>query len=313
MNRENGEQTEHLEYIIGLDGGGTKTAAAVCGLHGNLLERFTAGASNLNGASAESVGQSFSHIFNRLEQSRGLAFCRAVCLGSAGAGSPQVREELEKQIRLCGYKGPLLVTGDHRTALYGALSGAPGLILISGTGSICCGRNAEGEERRSGGFGYRIDDAGSGYDIGRRILSEAVRAEDGRSAPTALTGFLFKAVRADSVNDIVRFVYADATGKKEIAALAPLLTRACAEGDAAALRIADECGEELFRLAVPVVEKLGLHETSAAFAGSILKKDPYVRKALSGCLAKVYPNLRRTEPIGDAALGAAHMALALLA
>lgn len=301
------------EYVAGLDGGGTKTAVAVCDLQGNLLERFTEGAVNFNGASAESVGESFSRIFAELERTRGLENCRAVCLGAAGAGNPGIRGKLEKQIRSCGFRGPLLVTGDHRTALYGALGDSAGLILIAGTGSICCGRNDAGEERRSGGYGYLFDDAGSGYFIGRQILSAAAHADDGRSGPTALTELLFEALHADGMDDVIRSVYGDKTGKREIAALAPLLTRACGLGDAAALKIADRCGDELFRLAVPVVEKLGLREETAAFAGSILRKDPCVRGALSGRLRKAYPALSQIDPLNDAAFGAARIALALSA
>lgn len=303
---------KNVEYVAGLDGGGTKTAVAVCDLQGKPLGRFTEGATNFNGASAESVGESLSRIFAELERTRGLENCRAICLGAAGAGNPEVRGELEKRIRLCGFRASLLVTGDHRTALYGALGGSAGLIVIAGTGSICHGRNSDGEERRAGGYGYRIDDAGSGYDIGRGILSAAARADDGRSDPTALTGLLFESLKTDGMDGVVRRVYDGKTGKREIAALAPLLTRACGLGDETALKIADRCGGELFRLAVPVVEGLGLRKETAAFAGSILKKDPYVRKALSERLARAYPDLRQTDPRGDAAFGAAQMALALV-
>ena len=39
----------------------------------------------------------------------------------------------------------IIVIGDSEIALYGATEGEPGLIIIAGTGSICCGINGRGK------------------------------------------------------------------------------------------------------------------------------------------------------------------------
>jgi N-acetylglucosamine kinase-like BadF-type ATPase len=73
---------------------------------------------------------------------------------------------------------------DTVTALAGASSAQPGVVVIAGTGSIAYGRLADGREAQAGGWGYMMGDEGSGYDIGREALRAATQAQDGRSAFT---------------------------------------------------------------------------------------------------------------------------------
>ena len=296
-------------YVAGLDGGGTKTAVSICDLSGAEQERFSVGPVNYNGTDARLVEESMAKIFARLAQSRGLKNCRALCLGAAGISNPAVRGKLEPLIRRCGYKNELILTGDQQTALYGAMGEPCGVILIAGTGSICYGRNREGKECRTGGCGYRIDDGGSGYAIGREILSAAVRAMDGRARPTVLTALLAGRWTLTTRDEIVRFVYDPKTGKKEIASLAGLLAEAWEQKDAAAIAIARRCVSELYGMASPVVRDLELQNGRFSWAGGILSNQAFLRDRLLERLRRNFPELKCAAPKNDAAFGAAGMAL----
>jgi N-acetylglucosamine kinase-like BadF-type ATPase len=223
-----------------------------------------------------------------------------------------VAERLTAAIRETGYAGELQLTGDHVTALCGGVDGLQGMILIAGTGSICYGRNEDGRSHRAGGFGHLIDDEGSGYSIGRDVLAAVVRAEDGRSAPTALTRLAFERLQAESVRDIVGFVYDPARNKKDIAALAPLLSEACEAGDGAALAIAGSSARSLLQLVVPVAEKLSLQAGPLALAGSVLLRNEYVRGALERLLAQRFPGMNCFPARHDAAHGALRLAISRL-
>ena len=61
---------------------------------------------------------------------------------------------------------------------------------------------------RIGGWGYLLDSAGSGYDIGRQALEAALRAQDGRGCPTALSAKLADALGAP-VQDSLTRLYAE--------------------------------------------------------------------------------------------------------
>ena len=297
------------QYVIGMDGGGTKTAVALLDLSGRELARYAAGPMNYNGVPAETVEESIRQSLREIGREHPLAGCAALCVASAGAGNPEIRARLKQDVRACGYAARLLVAGDEQAALAGAIDGPRGMILIAGTGSICCGRNELGERRRSGGYGHLIDDVGSGYAIGRDILSAAVRAADGRNGPTVLTELLCARAGLGGTEEIVRFVYGAHTAKSDIASLAKLLPEACRQGDGTALRIVEKSARGLAELPMPVARELGLTDAKLALCGSILQKDPFIRETFRKRLREALPGVECAEPLRDAAAGAALMAL----
>jgi len=299
-----------IRYVDGLDGGGTKTAVIIADLSGKILHSFNSGAMNYNGESDINVNRNFADIFGEISSKLdGLDGCGAVCIGAAGVSNPAARAALEQAVRGVGYNGPLTITGDHQTALYGALGKPCGMILIAGTGSICYGKNSQGDEHRTGGFGYLIDDEGSGYAIGRDILSAVVRAYDGRMGKTVLSEMVLGALGLTSIQELIGFIYSKETNKRDIAALSSCLTLACERQDAVAAGIAEKCSTKLQQLVAPVAEKLGLLEGELAIAGSILLKDKYIRNGLVRKTREAYPEMKCVIPRNSAAYGAALMAI----
>ena len=298
-----------MAFIIGIDGGGTKTAVTVAHDGQDEPTTFTVGPINYNGGDAEAIAASFADIFQRAKLiCNRLEDVAHICIGAAGVSNPIVAGHLEKHVRENGYTGPLTITGDQETALYGALNAMQGIILIAGTGSICFGVNEQGERHRTGGFGHLIDDEGSGYSIGRDLLSILVQAEDGRVTDSIIPALVYEQLGFRAVSEIIGFVYDKHTTKKEIAQLAPIMTAACESGDAKALELAERCGARLFELAVPVIERLKLQDSPIAIAGSVLQRSRFVKEALERKLARSYPQMKLILPIKDAAYGAVLLA-----
>ncbi|XID93510.1 N-acetylglucosamine kinase [Paenibacillaceae bacterium WGS1546] len=299
-----------MKYAAGLDGGGTKTAVTIVDGQGREIRSFVSGAINYNGQDEESVRRSLEEIFRTIgEACRGLANCARVCIAAAGVSNPSVAPKLTSLARSCGYAGELTIVGDQEAALVGAHEGASGIILIAGTGSICYGRNEAGETHRAGGCGYLIDDEGSGYSIGRDLLAAVVRMHDGRLPPTAIAPLVYERLKTDSVRELIAFVHHRNTNKRDIAALASLLSDACDAGDAAALAIARRSAESLRELVLPVANKLILRRGSLALAGSVLLRNRYVREELLTLLRLDLPELNVYPARKDAAWGAVRIAL----
>ena len=303
-----------MSYVIGIDGGGTKTEVVITDLELKELHRFTAGAINLNGKSEAGVQQSFHDIAAEIS-SRNLEWpdCRYIAIGAAGISNPVVKKQLEKYIRSMGYSGPLTIVGDQETALYGAHQlgkGDSGVILIAGTGSICFGKSKSGSMHRVGGFGYLLDDEGSGYSIGRDILTAVLQASDGRAEPTIFQQLVFEKMQLNSIQEIVGFVYAPTMSKGDIAAIAPLLSTALSEGDHAALKIADKSAASLVELVVPIMEQFGAEEGAPiAFAGSVLLKNERIQQAVVEQIGIRYPHISCYPAKQDAAFGAVLLAI----
>lgn len=297
------------QYYAGWDGGGTKTLCRVLYQDGTAPQPFTAGALNPNGTVAGQCEATVADLLrNMAALPGGLDACRMLCIGAAGISNPATRVHLQNALQAGGYHGPVTFTGDQQTALYGALGGPGGIVLIAGTGSICYGQSTDGREARSGGWGHLINDEGSAYALGRDILRAVVRAADGRAPATALTELVAQRLGAPGVQPVIRFTYAPTTTKKEIAALAPLLDPALQQGDAAAQAIIAHAADELTLMAAAAMQPLGLQTGSMALLGSVLQKNETLRAAVITRLTAQFPTLIFPEPVGDAADGAAVMA-----
>ncbi|MFM9332406.1 BadF/BadG/BcrA/BcrD ATPase family protein [Paenibacillus mesotrionivorans] len=301
-------------FAVGLDGGGTKTTVTVMDAGGRIVREFTADGINYNGRKEADVEQALHSIYAELAAvCGGLRHIRHMVIGAAGISNPAIPGRLTAAVRSHGYTGPLRIIGDHEAALHGAFGGGPGMLLIAGTGSVCFGCSAAGETGRAGGFGHLIDDEGSAYSIGRRLLSAAVRAWDGREPPTVISRLLQERHQLAGPGEIVGFTYGPATGKKEIAALAPILEEACNLSDAAALAIAEASAAALVELVAALADRLGLQAGPLTLSGSVLLRNPYVRSAFDLQLAAALPRMRLVLPRLHAAAGAAAMALELSA
>ena len=168
----------------GWDGGGTKTEVCLLDETGRIASAVF-GPLNPNGAARDRVPETVKACVNYMkEQAGSLSEIAGLVVGMAGISNLSARSLLENALADVGWTGPLRLLGDQEIALAGAVEG-PGMLLIAGTGSVCCGRDAAGNLFRVGGYGYLIDDCGSGWAIGRDILSAVVRAEDGRAAKLA--------------------------------------------------------------------------------------------------------------------------------
>ena len=294
-----------MQYIIGIDGGGTKTAVAIATLDLQVKHEFVVGAINVNGGDKVTIAQHFTEMFAEIKQHCGeLDAVKHICIGAAGISNPEVTTFIKEQLVQNGYSGESTIVGDQETALYGAQNAMSGIILIAGTGSICFGVNAQGERHRTGGYGYLIDDEGSGYAIGRDLLATLVQVEDGRLTDSIIPKLVYEQLDMATVQEIIRFVYDKQTTKKDIAKLAPIMSIACEQGDKQALAIADKAAEQLLALIVPVAEKLKMQNASIAIAGSVIQKSTWVKQALEQKLQVRLPGSKLIMPIKDAAYGA---------
>ena len=291
-------------YVIGIDGGGTKTRVAVCAPDGTLLRQETLGAFNLSAIGEDGFRRRTEEILALCGDMRG---CGAICVGGAGVSGAAAGEILRADLAAHGFAGKLLLCGDHEIALAGAMQ-TPGCVLIAGTGSVCYGKNAAGETFRCGGGGHIIDDPGSGYTLGRDALAAALRTEDGRLSENALHAAVMDAVGGHDIQGIFDFVYFSRRGKSDIAALAPLVLRCAEQGDAVSLAILRRGAAELARLVSAVTGRLGLgNKSPCALAGGLLAENNIYRRTVCEALA---PFCRPAEPEHGALFGAVQLALA---
>lgn len=289
-----------MKIVAGIDGGGTSTTLVLSEGNGLETERRTFGPFNLNSIGEERYRELLSEILDTIARA---GDCAMVCIGAAGISNPGVREIALETGEKYGLSGKLLIRGDQEIALYGAMSGKAGAILISGTGSICNGRGKNGEIIRVGGWGHLIDDVGSGYSIGRDVLKAVVRAYDGRGEKTLLTESVQYHWKVWDMEGIIAKTYST-LDKSNIADLSRIAEEAAGKGDQAALKLLEENAKELCGLVETMYDRLGEDTLQLCLMGGMLSHDTIFKKMVTERL-KGYRGILLKAPDMDAAAGAA--------
>lgn len=302
-----------MNYIIGIDGGGTKTALKLADDKGNFILSSEGGPCNINSMKKETVQDMLIELISNAVKDADITLdqVKAVCIGTAGVDRPEDRKILEDMIRATGFKGEVIVTNDAETALYGGVGGGEGIMLISGTGSICFGRNELGESKRAGGWGHIIGDEGSGYYIGINAINKVAKAYDGMEESTVMTELILEHLKLESPEGLIDYVYRSGAGKSEIASLAKIVDEAYKEGDTAAEEILLKSAFELFLSCKAVIDYLKLNnkEVSLAVNGSVIVHNKCVSNEFRRLMTKNYPRVSIIDMKHNAAWGAVLMGM----
>ncbi|HEU5103359.1 MAG TPA: BadF/BadG/BcrA/BcrD ATPase family protein, partial [Roseiflexaceae bacterium] len=257
-------------YILGIDGGGTKTQAAIVDQSGRLCGAGRGGPSNYDDVGVAAARENIlaSVAAARAQANLDARPFDAVFLGMAGVVSPADRAAIHQIARDLDLAATDRIGVDHdcRAALAGALSGRAGIVLIAGTGSSCFGVNWAGESWRAGGWGQLIADEGSGYWLGVEALRAAVRAYDGRGPDTLLLGRTRERLALDDMNEIMHRLYVSGMSRAEIAALAPLVVSAAREMDAVATQLIRQGVSDLADCVLAVARRLGMADAPCELA-----------------------------------------------
>jgi N-acetylglucosamine kinase len=193
----------------------------------------------------------------------------------------------------------VLAAGLHKTNGWG-------VVMLSGTGSFCKGRNSRGEEKHVGGWGPLVGDEGSGYDIAREAIAAAVRAHESRGPVTRLGDMILASLELDSFADLKKRLYRPPIKRHVVAGLAPLVFEAAEAGDAVAGEILDDCARRLRLLATPVLEGLfGADERfPIVLSGGVLRRAGRVTDALVSELKAIRPRANAFVPALQPVTGA---------
>ena len=202
----------------------------------------------------------------------------------------------------------VVATGDERTALRGAFPNGAGIVLISGTGMICLGRNNSGAEHRCGGWGWRLDGAGAAFDLGHQGLQLTLQMADGRIPDHDLRRQLWRELDCSSSADIKALVVQPSFGPANFAQLAPSVVAAADGGHSGAQAIVTRSAQALASSVNTVSRTLQLTEPAVVGLGGGLKHLPSFQHAVASALGETLPGARWTNPSGDACSGALTMA-----
>ena len=295
-------------FYLGVDGGGTSVEAVVSDAGLSVLGRGAGGPSNYQVIGLDRALSSLKEAVAAALAAAGVGVhqVRGAFFGAAGVDRLADAAALRPAVERLLPGVPVEVDNDGIAALAGATGGQPGVVVISGTGSIALGVNAAGRRGRSGGWGHILGDEGGGYDIGRRALAAVTRAADGRGPATALTRVLLGHLGIEDPDALFRRTYIEGLEVHEIAALAPLVVAVARAGDAVARRLLAAAGRELGLAAVSVIRDLGFARAAfpVALLGGVFAAGPPLVGPLWRVVRRAAPRADLIEPRYPPAVGA---------
>jgi N-acetylglucosamine kinase-like BadF-type ATPase len=301
--------------VLGVDGGGTKTQAVIADDRQRVLGEGVAGPSN---PLRVGIGNAAAAIREAVDKACAAASIAradigAAEIGLAGVRREDVRERMRETLMGLGI-GSLEVVTDADIALFGATDGEPGVVVIAGTGSICCGVNRKGRHVCAGGWGPLAGDEGSGSWIARRALQAIARAADGRGRATSLIEAARDYFGVLTSEELSTAIYEPSMTNDRIAGFGEYVIEVAQRDDAVASEIIAEAGRELGAAAVAVICSLHMERErfQVAYVGGVFAARDLILDPLREVIARVAPNAYLAPPRLAPAVAAARMARAHL-
>lgn len=297
--------------VLGIDVGGTKTVCLLADDSGSVIAQGREEGANLQGAGELALEKVLHSVMESTLATSG-ATPSAICLGIAGVDRAADEAVVRSIMMRIGYKARILVVNDALIALQAGVDDAPGIVIVSGTGSIAYGRNSDGEASRAGGWGYVLGDEGSGYWIGRLALRAVVRHADGRGRVTGLTPKLLAHFNLQKASELIHKVYHEELTPRSIAGIAKFVQQSRDEGDPVATGILNNAADELMTAATAVMNRLELTDTAFTFvlAGGMFHAIPWLCDQMQLLLPGLAPQCRVMRLEQEPALGAVRLAVA---
>lgn len=248
-----------MKFFLGVDGGQSSTTAVIGDEHGKTIGWATSGP--CNHVAAPEARTKFIRVMreciSQAAERAGLHSTvdrwpfEAACFGMSGGTAD--KSDLLHELLI---SDRIQITDDPTIALAGATSGQPGIVVISGTGSIAFGQNARGETARIGGWGYIFGDEGSAFDIARQGLRAIMREYEAWGGHTTLTPAYLAATGAADPFELLHLFYKPDWPRSRVAQLAKLVDRAAEEGDSVAAGILKQAAQQLAVIATSVRRQL---------------------------------------------------------
>jgi N-acetylglucosamine kinase-like BadF-type ATPase len=244
-----------MQWIIGIDGGGTKTVGCAADRTGRIIGRVEKGPGNYHTVGLANFRTVIAGIVDELAVSCGLrkTDLSVISLGLAGADRLRDKERILASLADLSLPCHYIVNNDAKAALVAGLGKAEGIVLIAGTGSVAYGINKQGKVIRAGGWGHLASDEGSGYSIGRRALVRGLKAAEERDERTVLVPMIMKRLGLKNWDELIGFINSRSTTKADIASLTQVAVEAAQAGDVVAAEILSEAADDLVALAESVI------------------------------------------------------------
>lgn len=271
-------------YILGIDQGGTKTAAAVMRGDGFIVGQALARGAYFPNEGMESAAAAVKEAVEGALKSAGVD-CEDIELTVAGVSGVDwpgddalVKSALQERLSL----GEVFVCNDAVIAFYSGTLRSHGAVICAGTGMNGALIDREGRQFVYGD--YMEEKAQGGSALARRAARKVFDAELGLCPPTKLTQLFLGQAQAPDVDTLLKRYMTEDAFRKELRFLVPQILMVAERGDAVSCGLIDEFAEEIVSYIEAGFRKMKMNpgEEEVVLAGSVFKgtENPLTRQVI---------------------------------
>ncbi len=290
-------------YLLGVDGGGTRSTAVIADASGHVLARSIGETINYYSIGMERAQANFRRIVADLPN-RYISRIDQTCIGMSALDHHATAEEAKEFTKDILPSGSVQMISDSYIALMALTRGKPGIIVISGTGSVALAQTADNRMVSVGGWGHLLGDQGSAYDIALNGIRAAIQSYERFIEESELTGRLKRYFAIHQMHELTERFYHPVMERHLVAGFASEVSACAEDQDTVAKRIIDEAVRVLARHAEVLIERWGLQSSIVGVSGGLFQNNPYVFESFKERLLQQYPRLTVTFPAVPPEIGA---------
>lgn len=279
--------------ILGVDGGGTHSKIVAADLSGNILARCEFENLNYNNESVEICRERLLAAVRQVLKQAGRADYDFMCIGLSALQEKASPEEKQHFLGDAFDSERVYLNSDIYMALTAASLWKPEIMIVSGTGAMCIGRDKNGNLFTRGGYGYMVDnDRGSSYYIALNGVIAAIDAVEGYGKGTALTEAMLKRFDIKRVEDIIYTLYMPGYHISRGAQFAQDVIELAKQGDLVAAEIVERNVDYLVRYATDVAKMVNERDCGVSVYGGLFQYNPHIREMFTRKLKEKLPDVR---------------------
>lgn len=298
-------------YYIGVDGGGTKTTFTIVNVMGEKITQYTTKTTHYEQVGFDVLENILNEGLNKIIEKSNIdrKDIGSVFLGIPGYGEVKnVAEKIDCIVERVFNKINFKIGNDVEAAFEGSLAGKPGINIVSGTGAIAIGKDAQGNMIRCGGWGDYIGDEGSAHWIGKKTIEVFSKESDNRLKRGLIYENMKAHLKIDDDFEIIDYVLNKMNkDRTQIAQLSKICFESAKLGDENALDIFNGAGYELSLLVKMIINKLSFEEeVTISYSGGVFKSGELIITPLKKYLSNY--NVKFIKPILEPDMGACLLA-----
>lgn len=300
------------KIIIGMDGGGTKTAAVAMDMQGNIISTSLSGGINYNFMPMSDAVDNVVEAVKLLGLPSDASLIISIGHPSLDDGFNSPAEQEFISLLKERIDAEIIMKSDVYMALYALTGGKPGLMVIGGTGSIGVGIDHDGIVHTVGGWGFPTNDDGSAYSIAVGGLHAVFDESDGFGEKTMLTDAAVAFYNVSRPRELIDVLNGNGLTKTEVAKFAVKVTECAKNGDIIAENILKNAGHYLALYAKSLIRIIGTPIEKVGMTGGVLKNGDIVRESFMSELREEYGDITIEFPSVAPEIGAAKYAMGLM-